>query len=657
MGSPVLWGPNNYANNLQNAELTATGALLAFNGAKNYITYGNFENQVTTGWSLGTIGTLTNGLPTGSPTFGSGAAGTLSTAITTSANIAQTASIQLISSAATTQGNMLATQAYSIDTADQAKVLTIQFYYAATSGAANSNFSGTSSNSWAWAVWDVTNSSWLTSAGNFNLVQNSGVGYCTGTVQTNATTAQIRLVIYAANATSGAATLTLDSFYVGPQTAPMGPVMDDWVAYTPTITGFGTPTNVSFFSRRIGKDLEIQGVFTSGSTTAVSNLITLGYKGANNNVVWDTSSFPAGGTNNVVGSAAASVLNAYSLSIVTTTGGIAFGVQSSSYAGSAVAVGNTIAASGTSLSFFARVPIVGWSSNAISSADTDTRICAAVYTGATTTLGASATTVVFPTVSIDTHGAMNSTNGIYTIPISGIYQITGYLITSSTTGTGTAIMYAVQAGSATVSREIGRCDKISATSAPKWLTGSTKLQCNANDTIKIQALDPDLNALQSVSYFEINRLSGPAVITATESVNARYYLSSGKVIAANNAGTIVNYDTKDFDSHNAVTTGASWVFTTPVSGTYSIEAMTTLLSLPATYYWELRLYKNASLIVVLDSTVSGSGTLNLTARGYTLLKLNAGDTLNIYGFQSYTATLTTTGDGHYGYVNIARVGN
>src|SRR5208282_747168 len=110
----------------------------------------------------------------------------------------------------------------------QAKVLTVKFYYTASSGASNCNFSGTSSNSFAWAIYDVTNSSWLTSAGNFNLVQSSGCGYVTGTCQTNATTANIRLVVYNANATSGAATITLDGFYVGPQTAPSGPAMGDW---------------------------------------------------------------------------------------------------------------------------------------------------------------------------------------------------------------------------------------------------------------------------------------------------------------------------------------------------------------------------------------------------------------------------------------------
>jgi hypothetical protein len=41
-----------------------------------------------------------------------------------------------------------------------------------------------------------------------------------------------------------------------------------WVAFNPTITGFGTPSNVSMFYRRVGPNLEVQGTFTSGATAA-----------------------------------------------------------------------------------------------------------------------------------------------------------------------------------------------------------------------------------------------------------------------------------------------------------------------------------------------------------------------------------------------------
>ena len=343
---------------------------------KNYILLNNFENNSTTGWTLGTIGTLTNGLPTGSPTFGSGASGNLSIAATSS-SIEGAFSLNYISSAATTQGNMVASSSYAIDAEDQAKVLTVKFYYSVPNGVANCNFSGTSSNSFAWAIYDVTNSSWLTSAGNFNLVQSSGCGYVTGTCQTNSNTTNIRLVIYNANATSGAATLTLDGFYVGPQTAPSGPAMSDWVAYTPTFTGFGTVSNVAFWSRRIGDSLHVRGYFTSGTSTAVAAQMTLGYNGANANVTANSNlpsiSVVGKGNQNSSGS---TNFSGFSILAIPSVNYVEFGSETSGTNGLTAGNGSSIISSGTSLSVFFTVPITGWSSNSTMSSDTDTRVVA-----------------------------------------------------------------------------------------------------------------------------------------------------------------------------------------------------------------------------------------------------------------------------------------
>jgi hypothetical protein len=49
---------------------------------------------------------------------------------------------------------------------------------------------------------------------------------------------------------------------------PMKNNLTDWTAYTPTFTGFGTPTSVSFLYRKVGSDVEIQGVFTPSAITA-----------------------------------------------------------------------------------------------------------------------------------------------------------------------------------------------------------------------------------------------------------------------------------------------------------------------------------------------------------------------------------------------------
>lgn len=46
------------------------------------------------------------------------------------------------------------------------------------------------------------------------------------------------------------------------------PLVTAWASYTPTFTGFGTPSSVQFQYRRNGSDLEVRGKFTSGTSTA-----------------------------------------------------------------------------------------------------------------------------------------------------------------------------------------------------------------------------------------------------------------------------------------------------------------------------------------------------------------------------------------------------
>jgi hypothetical protein len=49
----------------------------------------------------------------------------------------------------------------------------------------------------------------------------------------------------------------------------------EWTAYTPTFSGFGSPTNISFFWRRMGDTLEVKGTFTAGTVTSNLGSLTL----------------------------------------------------------------------------------------------------------------------------------------------------------------------------------------------------------------------------------------------------------------------------------------------------------------------------------------------------------------------------------------------
>jgi hypothetical protein len=129
-----------------------------------------------------------------------------------------------------------------------------------------------------------------------------------------------------------------------------------WQAYTPTITGFGTPTSVEIWSRRVGDTLEIRGGFTSGTSTGVEARLTLGYLGTNANV---TSSNTKITSIQYAGSGALSVANAPSNNtlIEANVGYITFGIQGSGIGGLNKLLGSSMLASGNRISFLAAVPV------------------------------------------------------------------------------------------------------------------------------------------------------------------------------------------------------------------------------------------------------------------------------------------------------------
>ena len=661
MGSPVLWGPNNYANNLQNAELTATGALLAYNGPKNYITYGNFENQLTTGWSLGTIGTLTNGLPTGSPTFGSGASGNLSVAIVTSNQLAGTASLSYVSSAATTAGNMLASQAYTIDVEDQAKVLGFKFSYSAISNASNANWSGTSSNSFGVAVYDVTNSVFLGVAGAFNIVQSSGTGIATGTFQTGTTTASIRFIVYNVNATSGAITLYFDSFQVGPQVTMQAPAMSDWISFTPTGAWTANVTYVGKY-RRVGDSYEFDYSITcSGAPTSATLILNLP-----SGITIDTTKLALSGNDNEqlgFGVATDTGVNSYPCVVnygSTTTVKLLAQNAAGTYAlESAVtqAVPFTFGNTDTIQARFS-APISGLSSNSVSSSDTDTRVIAMQANRITSsqTITTSVSQVQFNNTVQDTAGGYSLSTFNYTIPVTGIYTISGNLMFTSAVSLTSVLPYIYVNGS-----PVWNGQQIASATVNGNAPFTYDVQLSAGATVGIWAQTSGASSTllsNSSAYFgsyvNISRKSGPAVVTATESVNALYTTAAAQSVA-NNSATQIVFGTKVIDSHNVMNSGT---YTVPISGKYAVQmALYSGSTAAALTDFQLIIYKNGSAYQGANFPKGGTSTTPGAGNVSTLVSCNAGDTLAGYWLQTSGGSLALLANATFNWISIERVGN
>lgn len=619
---------------------------------------GNFELGSTTGWSLFNT-TLTGVIPTGAISAGAASIGTFSAS--SSNTLGAGYSLVTAAASAWAAGQGFISDAFNIDQEDYAKVLTFKAYYRVDSGPTNLNFSGTSSNTLAIYIYDVTNSAWIQPAGVYGLTQNSGVGYVTGTFQTTSASTQYRIAILGINASTGAVQLTWDDFSVGPQTAPLGAVVTDWVdAGTNIITATttsptkGTTNRDKIQWRRVGGNLE--GIFEYTQTVA-------GTAGSGNYLF----QLPTGlsiDTSKLVLNAEAAIGSGANGRGDTTigrgwgsdkgTGTSMFNINVEAYDSTRVrlfaiytnSAGTTIeggigsayfpfTSANLQISFTISVPIAGWSSNVQMSNDTDTRVVSMSAYKSAGSVTANTKIGSWTAVNKDTHGAFNLSTGDYTAPVAGDYFVnfTAYSTTASMTANvyknGTLVLEGIRSGT-TLSG-----------------LGNGIVSCVAGDVLSV-AVDASLTLATSTTktVISIFRLSGPSVIAATESVNASYYVSAN--VSAGTAQQI-NFDTKEFDSHNAVTTGSGWLFTAPISGIYALSGYVNV-TVAATS--GLFIYKNGAIYKNLGD-FNTDGETNMA----TGLFLNAGDTLQIRPGSTYTINGGALSARFTSNIFIKRVGN
>lgn len=166
-----------------------------------------------------------------------------------------------------------------------------------------------------------------------------------------------------ANGGTGASTAAdartaLDVYSKGEADALFADEITPWVAYTPTLTGVGTATNVSFYSRRVGSNLEIRGKFTTGIATATEARATLGYDGTNGGITSSADIATIELCGNGARSSAGALLD--SVLIEPSVGYVTFGYQSSGTTSLTKQNGSTVFGTGLTYSFCASVPIDGW---------------------------------------------------------------------------------------------------------------------------------------------------------------------------------------------------------------------------------------------------------------------------------------------------------
>jgi hypothetical protein len=556
---------------------------------------------------------------------------------------------------------MLASNSFTVDSSDQAKVLTIRFSYRAQTNPGNANWSGTSANSFSFAIWDVTNSAWIIPAGAFGMTQSSGVGIATGTFQTSSNGTQYRLVVYNSAATTGAVTVYFDDFSVGPQTAPIGVPATDWVSYTPTFVGFGTPSAVQFYSRRVGDSLEVRGTFAAGTTTNVPQEIGLGFNGGSRNVTVDTTK---SGTTQVVGTVGGSPASTtlFGFSVLSPPSDATFvrmGVQTSTTSLTVAQNASAVASVGQGFQLWFKVPIVGWSSNVQMSNDTDTRVVSFTGTSTANTLFTGTTITMAYTPIVDTHAAFSGGN-TYTVPVSGFYKvIADTVIYQNSVGGGNSFLSVFVNGTSVKNNYIAmptqNAAQVQSSVYEAFMSAGTTVQIRMqNSSGNMQILGSTVGAAH---YFSITRLSGPSVIAATESVRAIYQTAAGQSIPNNTATTVV-FGTRIRDTHNSMN-AATGVYTCPASGGYRVSASLywgTAITAIATDV-QIQIFKNGVLYLGNNNPKSGTGAVPITASGSFPVDCNAGDTIEVRALQNTGSAQTLLTNAVYNWVSIERVGN
>jgi len=640
-------------------------------GAKNYFSQSlanpTFESNAISPWTLFTT-TLSGGVPTSI----TASATQMAFAPTATTPLMGTYSGQLVKSAANAQGQGIISGILTIDREDLGKVMYGSFAYEVVSGAANFDASGTSTQSLEIWIYNITGNYWIQPQGYRGINQTSGPGKVIFSFQTDSTAANntYKVVIFTAQTAATAYTINVDDFQVGPAailTGYSGYDLRDTGQTVSALTG-ATTSAPTFGTRTVDKVLEGRAgdigryrymlKYTSAGSAGTGDYLfslPLGRQFDSSKVTfyttlegtgdWTTNGcnmgtavgdFQAGAE--FIGTIVPYDATRFRVAIIQVSGATPAGAYICS---------GTFAPVGTSGSwaFEFEAPILGWSSNTQTSDSTDNRICGMRYNCGVATQsissGVSTTFTNFGTKEFDTHNAFNPATGLFTVPISGYYRVSGSLA-FGVNATGSRQVFIRKNGStiANLGTVLGNA------SNPVIMQGATNIQCVAGDTLSMGLFQNSGGAISTSgaaaeNWFALERISGPTTISATELVAATYGLTTLQTVALN---AILKYDTKVLDTHGAYSTSTG-LFTAPVSGTYEFSVAWNRSTGGGTYA------KLNGTAIVLMGTAGANTFISATY----MVSMKAGDTLGMYADTGgdYAAS---SANGYINRFNIKRVG-
>lgn len=613
----------------------------ASSGATNYLTGGDGES----GANVCTPYADAAGV---APVTGSGGSPTVTCALSSASPISGTQSYVLTKPASNVQGQGWSFP-FTVDAAAQAKMLQVSFDYQVDSNYTVGSDTATP-DMVAYVYGPTDGTPQLTQLTPYKALGGSGTLKFQGNLQTAASGKAYRLLLHEPNTGTLASTIKVDNIVVSPVLRQFGAPITDTQSYSITLDNVGTPSQNSASGLRYGDRLKITGQFVPGAVPSSTFAINLP-----NNLSIDISKFgnspkKVGTIRRIFDSNAfpSTSQGPWDLWVDPTVPAKIFGNAAAASGNYAKQNSDNYSTTNVTVYEF-DVPIQGWSSSTqMSDQSGDNRIITARATldatpwnvaNNTTTLVTFDDSTVAP--NFDPVGAYNSSTGKYTFNSAGYYHVYSYIQTASATGNGIIWVY-----------KNGAIDSWGDYSAGSYMYGfkvDTIVKAVAGDYIQIyfnQNSGGNVNIGGGRSYFTVQKLQGNQQIVASESVNARYHISSSSALTQNSE-VVVKYDAKDWDTHGSYNPSTG-IYTAPSPGVYQVNVTCAINASGGRLVVDL--YKNGSKdFSGQDGTITGSNTQ--IASG--LIKANQGDQIAGYAFTSLASNSCVGGS----YISFARVGN
>ncbi|TGK45521.1 hypothetical protein [Leptospira bouyouniensis] len=384
-----------------------------------------------------------------------------------------------------------------------------------------------------------------------------------------------------------------------------GSIITEWESYSPTFSNFGNSPSSSLYWRRNGQNLEIKGRITAG--TSIPSLV--GSFSAPNGLVFDSTICA---TTQQVGFAIRNIGTANQSNILALGGESVFKFSAESATNGLTPQNLSLVFNDSQvISINLSVPIQGWGGTVqLSSQTGDGRTVTGLVVDHTSQSMTSGTTdLKFNTVIRDTHGAYNTSTGGITIPVAGDYSLTinfPYQTTSSNE------FRAYKNG--TIMDVGGFWLSSGYTSATLFLAN---LKVGDVITVRPSGFSPTTSSNSTkATNISWNLIAGGYQVFAKEEfIGASYYSSSTQTTLTSQ----INFGAKIYDTHGAVTTGASWKFTAPQNGYYQLA-----LRISGSGNIQFTIFKNnSSFLSVARTETPGYAT------GTRVFYLLAGDYLDV----------------------------